>query len=175
MIKQAKKGDHHALSLLLQQNYSILFHYLLKITTNRSVTEDLVQETMLKCIQKIGMYEEKAKFSSWLISIASHLYMDQIRKQRTEKKYNEKFKQARGLKWKAMTSNEEWSELLDALCVLNEETRIPLILKHYYGYTYDEIGRMLKIPAGTAKSRVHNGLKFIREELDDHERKRGEA
>jgi RNA polymerase sigma-70 factor (ECF subfamily) len=34
---------------------------------------------------------------------------------------------------------------------------------------------MLKIPAGTAKSRVHNGVKFIREELEDHERKRGEA
>ncbi|MDM5336969.1 RNA polymerase sigma factor SigY [Fictibacillus enclensis] len=175
MIKQAKKGNQNALSLLLQQNYSILFHYLLKITLNRSVTEDLVQETMLKCIQKIELYEEKAKFSSWLISIASNLYMDQIRKQKTEKKYNEQIKQARSLKWKAAASNEEWPELLDALCILNEENRIPLILKHYYGYTYDEIGRMLKIPAGTAKSRVHNGVKFIREELEDHERKRGEA
>ncbi|MDN4524351.1 RNA polymerase sigma factor SigY [Fictibacillus fluitans] len=175
MIQQAKKGDQHALSLLLQQNYSILFHYLLKITMNRPLTEDLVQETMLKCIQKIGMYQEKAKFSSWLISIASHLYMDQIRKQKTEKKYNEQFKQARNLKWKAKTSNEEWSELLDALSLLNEEIRIPLVLKHYYGYTYDEIGTLLKIPTGTVKSRTHNGLKFIREELGDHERKRGDA
>ncbi|MCQ6266909.1 RNA polymerase sigma factor SigY [Fictibacillus sp. WQ 8-8] len=169
LVKKAKKGDQHSLSLLLQQNYSILFHYVLKITMNRSTAEDLVQETMLKCIQKIGLYEGKSKFSSWLISIASHLYIDQFRRKKTEQKYQEHEQASRNLKWKAAFINEEWNEVLDAVSLLNEETRTPLILKHYYGYTYDEIGNMLNIPAGTVKSRVHTGLRFIRKELAESE------
>ncbi|MCK6256000.1 RNA polymerase sigma factor SigY [Fictibacillus sp. KIGAM418] len=169
LVKKAKNGDQHSLSLLLQQNYSILFHYVLKITMNRSTAEDLVQETMLKCIQKIGLYEGKSKFSSWLISIASHLYIDQFRRKKTEQKYQEREQESRNLKWKAVFINEEWNEVLDTVSLLNEETRIPLILKHYYGYTYDEIGKMLNIPAGTVKSRVHTGLRFIRKELGESE------
>ncbi|MGG1575643.1 RNA polymerase sigma factor SigY [Fictibacillus sp. NRS-1165] len=169
VVKKAKKGDQHSLSLLLQQNYSFLFHYLLKITMNRSTAEDLVQETMLKCIQKIGLYKGKSKFSSWLISIASNLYIDQIRRKKTEQKFQEHEHDSRSLKWKAAFIDEEWNEALDALSLLREDTRVPLILKHYYGYTYEEIGSLLNIPAGTVKSRIHTGLTFIRKELSESE------
>lgn len=171
LIKKAKRGDQHALSILLQQHYTMLFHYLLKITMNRSTAEDLVQETMLKCIQKISLYQEKSKFSTWLISIGSHLYIDQIRKKKTEKKYQEAELATRSLKWKAASIGEEWNDVLEAIGNLKEETRIPIVLKHYYGYTYDEIGSMLKIPAGTVKSRVNNGIKAIREEMGADEQR----
>ncbi|WP_332604035.1 sigma factor-like helix-turn-helix DNA-binding protein, partial [Bacillus sp. S1(2024)] len=43
----------------------------------------------------------------------------------------------------------------------------PVLLRHYYGYTYAEIGVMLQIKEGTVKSRVHKGLQQIRKEWDD--------
>lgn len=44
-----------------------------------------------------------------------------------------------------------------------------VILKHYYGYSYEEIARMMRIAEGTVKSRVHNGLKRLRKELQENE------
>ena len=69
LIQQAKNGDTLALSKLLEQNYSFLVKYLMKITLHPQIAEDLTQETMMKSIEKIQLYNGKSKFSSWLITI----------------------------------------------------------------------------------------------------------
>jgi DNA-directed RNA polymerase specialized sigma24 family protein len=38
--------------------------------------------------------------------------------------------------------------------------------KHYYGFSYEEIARIVKVPEGTVKSRVHKGIKTVRKELN---------
>ena len=63
LIKQAKKGDTLALSKLLEQNYSFLVEYLMKITLHPEIAEDFSQETMMKSIEKIQLYNGKSKFS----------------------------------------------------------------------------------------------------------------
>ena len=73
LIRKAKKGDTLALSKLLQQNYSFLFKYLMKATLHPQIAEDLTQETMMKCIEKIQLYNGESKFSSWLITIGTNL------------------------------------------------------------------------------------------------------
>jgi RNA polymerase sigma-70 factor (ECF subfamily) len=73
------------------------------------------------------------------------------------------------MRWHAAQQNEEWSEAIDTLAQLPQEVRVPIILKHYYGYAYEEIAEMMDLPAGTVKSRIHNGLKQIRKEMDADE------
>ena len=73
LIRKAKKGDTLALSKLLQQNYSFLLKYLMKATLHPQIAEDLTQETMMKCIEKIQLYNGESKFSSWLITIGTNL------------------------------------------------------------------------------------------------------
>ena len=63
------------------------------------------------------------------------------------------------------SSGRDWPEALEALGRLKPDVRTPIVLKHYYGYSQDEIAAMLDIPAGTVKSRIHNGIKQLREEL----------
>lgn len=168
LIQKAKKGDTLALSKLLQQNYSFLVKYLMKVTLNPQIAEDLTQETMMKCIEKIQQYNGKSKFSSWLITIATNLYIDQQRRKKREKSWQEQA--LRKMKWQAGNRNEEWADVLDVLAEINEEIRMPIVLKHYYGYSYKEIGEIMGIAEGTVKSRVSNGLKSIRKELSEHER-----
>ncbi|MDQ0232586.1 RNA polymerase sigma factor SigY [Metabacillus malikii] len=168
LIQKAKKGDTLALSKLLQQNYSFLVKYLLKVTLHPQIAEDLTQETMMKSIEKIQLYNGESKFSSWLITIATNLYIDQQRRKKREKSWQEQA--LRKMKWQASNMNEEWADVLDVLATINEEIRMPIVLKHYYGYSYKEIGKMMGIAEGTVKSRVSNGLKSIRKELSEHER-----
>lgn len=168
MIRQAMLGDTVALSQLLQQHYAFVYRYLVKITLNPSQAEDLTQDTMARCIEKIKLYNGTSKFSSWLITIATRLLVDQGRRRRWERRWQEKEQQQtlRQLQWQsAHHTDEAWPDVLDALAELPRESRIPLILKHYYGYTYEEIGSMLDIAEGTVKSRVHNALKQLRKEL----------
>lgn len=169
LIRKAKKGDTLALSKLLQQNYSFLFRYLMKATLNPQISEDLTQETMMKCIEKIQLYNGESKFSSWLITIATNLFIDQQRRKKREKKWLEQEQALRKMKWNAANRNEEWTDVLDVLAQINEDIRMPIVLKHYYGYSYQEIGKMMGIAEGTVKSRVSNGLKRVRKELAELE------
>jgi RNA polymerase sigma-70 factor, ECF subfamily len=53
LIKNAKDGDHLAFSMLFKEHYPYLVKYLMKITMNSDTAEELAQETMEKCVQKI--------------------------------------------------------------------------------------------------------------------------
>ncbi|MBN6887681.1 RNA polymerase sigma-70 factor, ECF subfamily [Cytobacillus horneckiae] len=166
IIKKAKKGDHLAFASLFQQHYPILYKYLLKVTMNPDLSEELAQETMAKAIEKLPLFKGKSKFSTWLISIATNKYIDYHRKEKREKDWISDEEAYRKLKWRMESYNEDWNDALTELGKLSEGVRIPIILKHYYGYSYDEIGEMMNISAGTVKSRVHNGLTAVREGLN---------
>jgi RNA polymerase sigma-70 factor, ECF subfamily len=168
-VKKAQKGDHLAFAVLFKENYPFLVKYLMKVTMNPDYSEELAQETMTKCIQKIQLYNGKSKFSTWLIAIATNTYIDQCRKKKYEKKWQEQEVIDRKIKWHFESRNEEWNDALGALGKLSDEVRIPIVLKHYYGYSYEEIAELMKISAGTVKSRVHNGLIAVRKELKINE------
>ncbi|TCP52342.1 RNA polymerase sigma (SigY) subunit [Tumebacillus sp. BK434] len=170
LIRLAVRGDAVALSLLMQQHYSFLMKYLIKVTLNPTLAEDVTQETMIKCIEKIHLYNGKAKFSSWLITIATNLYIDDLRKKKREQNWQEQEQSLRKMRWQATQHQEDWPLVLDALGGLSEDVRLPIILKHYYGYSYDEIAEIMQLAAGTVKSRIHNGLKSLRKELSPDDR-----
>lgn len=169
LIREAQQGSRTALSILLQQNYGFLMKYLLKITMQPAAAEDLAQETMLRCMEKIKLYNGSSKFSSWLITIASRMYIDGLRKKKRETLWQEQEQALRKLRWQMERAGGDWPDVLEALAGLSEEMRVPIILKHYYGYAYEEIADMLELPPGTVKSRVHNGLKSLRKELAEHD------
>ncbi|MNI20981.1 RNA polymerase sigma factor SigY [compost metagenome] len=169
LIQQALHGDNLALSMLLQRHYSFLLKYLVKITLNTQLAEDLTQETMIKSIEKIKLYNGTSKFSSWLITIATNLFIDHQRRKKREQLWQEQEQALRKIRWESEYRNEDWPLVLDTLAEIKADVRIPVILKHYYGYSYDEIGSMMNIPEGTAKSRVHHGLQLLRKELGPHE------
>ncbi|WNS43002.1 RNA polymerase sigma factor SigY [Paenibacillus sp. MMS20-IR301] len=167
-ISRAQQGDAAALAALLQEHYSFLYKYLIKATMDPSLAEELAQDTMVRCMEKIGTYNGASAFSSWLITIASRLYIDRKRRWKREAKWQEE-QGVRSIRWRFESRDMEWSEVLDALSRLSAAQRMAVLLKHYYGYGYDEIGGMLQIPSGTVKSRVAAGLNQLRRELDENE------
>ena len=170
MIQEAQRGNAAALAELLRDHYAFLHKYLLKVTLDPSLAEDICQDTMLRSMEKITSYNGSSSFSSWLITIATRLYIDRMRRRNREKEWMIRQEQGiRSIRWQFESHNEEWSEVLDALSRLPSAQRVAVLLKHYYGYGYEEIGAMLQIPEGTAKSRVGYGLRQLRKELGEDE------
>lgn len=163
-IAEAQAGDDGALASLLSEHYTYLYKYMLKVSMDPELAEDICQDTMVRCMEKIGSYNGSSSFSSWLVTIATRLYIDRMRRRGRERRYVQE-QGLRSLRWRFESRNEAWSDVMEVLAGLPAERRIPLLLKHYYGYSYDEIGAMLQIPAGTAKSRVSYGLNQLRKEL----------
>lgn len=169
LIRLAQRGDNAALAELLHSHYAFVGKYLLKITLQPHLADDLTQDTMLRAMEKINLYNGKSKFSSWLITLATRLYIDGERKKKRERRYAEQEHALRELRWRTEHRDDNWPELLDALGRLAPAIRLPLILKHYYGYAYAEISGMLDIPEGTAKSRIHEGMRRLRKEMANDE------
>ncbi len=162
------------LANLLREHYAFVFHYLLKITMDRPVAEDMAQETIIRAIERIDRYDGSSKFSTWLITIGTRLFLDVVRRRKRETAILKEEARMSAFQWETVSRGAEWTELMACLEKMGREERMPLVLKHYYGFTYEEIGEMMALPAGTVKSRVHHSIRKIREEWgDDDENRQG--
>ncbi|MDF2605864.1 MAG: sigY [Bacillales bacterium] len=167
LIKCAQQGDDDAFALLYKKYFDFVYKYLIKITMNTHLSEEITQEAMTKSYINLSYYNGKAKFSTWLITIATNTYTDYLRKRKRERFFfwQKSEELTTNLKWHVTNNGIEWSELIEALSKLEDEYKMPLILKHYYGYSYDDIAEILNIKEGTVKSRVHYGSEKLRKEL----------
>lgn len=166
LIKMAQRGDKRALEKLLQDNYSILKGYLIKMTLNESLADDITQETMLKAILNIKKYEPKSKFSTWLITVATNHYRDQLRKDKKLVYNNEdhELPDSRDLE-ETVINKIQGDKLKEILKELPEDKRMVFILKHYYGYSYEEIAKIVGCPLGTVRSRLHYCINSIKSQM----------
>ena len=165
LIKLAKKGDKRAIEVLVQRNYPILKGYMQKITLDPEVAADLTQETMIKAIAKIKKFKEQSKFSTWLITIGTNLYRDYLRKQRRLVLVDDPAVFEQQLEVQSVSTAEV--DFVDGLLArLPEEKRAVLILKHYFGYNYEEISEILDCPLGTVKSRMYYCLEYLQHRME---------
>ncbi len=175
LIKRAKKGNNEALSHLIQHHYNFIMNYITKISLDRNLAEDLTQDTCYKIIKKFNTYNEtKASLSTWMIQVAINTYKDYCRKEKTKlsfldllkKEASEESSPVFGMGNSATEMPSEGIiDLKEALARIGPDHRIPLVLKYYYGYEQSEIASLMGIPIGTVKSRLSNGLKYVRKEL----------
>lgn len=164
LIKEALAGGEQALAVLLQENYPKVVGYFIKLTQDPELARDLTQETMVKAIKKLPKYRGAAKFSSWLIAIGSNLYRDELRKRKVVEKNRPSPGETDN---KGDQEGEMKADIKRALLRLSAEKRVPLILKYYYDYSYQEIAAVLKIPVGTVRSRLHSAVRQLREALTE--------
>lgn len=171
LVRAAQRGDAVALARLLQQHYLYVKKYLVTVTLDRSLAEDLTQETMIRAIQRIGQFSGRSQFGTWLVAIATRLYLDTLRRHRREERaYSERAAlEPGGAVVGGSGPDSDWQEVLERLRLLPRDVALPVVLKHYYGYSYEEIAGLMDLPVGTVKSRVHNGVRLLRKGLSGDE------
>jgi len=165
LIEKAQSGDKKSLEVLLYDNYKIVYGYLLKLTMNEEITKDITQEVMVKAILNIKKFKGNSKFSTWLISIASNIYKDMLKKDKKVSRVDiEKtlIKNTQSLE-DDIINKDTVKRIGEVLLKLPEEKRMVFILKNHFNYSYKEISKILKCPVGTVRSRLHYCIKKIRD------------
>ena len=156
-----------ALNNLLQDNYKKLFGFTIKMTTNENVAEEITQETLLKAVLNIKAYKNKSSFSTWLIQISINTYRDYLRKTKhvdsiEDHSHLEAYENVEN----EVLSNLNFQKAIKELREIPYKKRTALILKHYYGYSLEEIAAMMNSPVGTIKSRINKCIEYLQKVME---------
>ncbi|AWC34196.1 RNA polymerase sigma factor [Bacillus cytotoxicus] len=165
-----QNGDKQAGEKLYVLIKPALYTFLYRFNRNEQLSIDLVQDTFLMLERKKHMYEvEKGKVKTYLFQIGYRLMINKLNRR---KKWHSLLPFFVPIQEKEF-SQEDRITVREAMLKVPEDQRAVLILSYYHDMPQKEIAQVLSIPVGTVKSRLHNGIKKLKQllEVDDIERK----
>lgn len=166
IISGCKRGEAESFSQLIDMYASRCYGYFYRLTGNRDVSEELLSELFVKLVGKIGSFRG-GFFDGWLFKVASNVFRDHLRgKQRRRRAVEAKKEQMAVGTGESKDSGDERDNLGVQLGKLDEDTRELIILRFYSQMSFKQIAAMRGEPIGTTLSKVHRGLKRLRELME---------
>ncbi|MGN0583042.1 MAG: RNA polymerase sigma factor [Oscillospiraceae bacterium] len=137
------------------------------LCSNYADADDLFQETWLKVIKNFGKYDSSKDFEKWLVSICINTYKNMVRSRKRLIQFDtsEQLDIFLSSIPDSDAENEEYKELIEIIGELPEKYKIILALRYFNDYSEKETAKILKIPAGTVKSRLNKAKILIRRRL----------
>jgi len=171
-----KRQDPELLDHLIEIYQHRLLRYLLFLTGKREVAEDLFQETWMRVLLRGGQYNGKARFDTWLFTIARNLVIDLSRK-RTMASLDEMSEGGDDERpfeiamegpspLEQFQSRENSAEVGEVLLKLEPTYREVLVLRFYEELSLEEIAGVTRAPLSTVKSRLYRGLAALKPEME---------
>jgi RNA polymerase sigma-70 factor (ECF subfamily) len=171
LILRCKEGDSLAFGQLIKNYRKQLFTYLLRLSGNKDMAEDLLQDTLTKAWHGLPKYEEKNKFSSWLFSIAHNIAMDAYRKKKVREvvsTYDEIPERSLIINQEhALEAEELKNTIVDSLSQIPEKQRSVFLMRQHSGMSFKEISDSTGQPLNTVLSHMHYATKKLRKILRD--------
>jgi RNA polymerase sigma-70 factor (ECF subfamily) len=154
-----------------------IYNFAYRITFNEDDAKDLVQETYLKAFRFIDSFQKGTNAKAWLFRILKNSFINEFRKkskepakvdyQEVETYYNsEDIDQPITSDLRVEAIKEKiGDEVSVAINSLDIDFRTVIILCDLEGFTYEEMAKILDIPIGTVRSRLHRARNLLREKL----------
>lgn len=167
IIAGCKDGEPESFSKLIDIYSGRLYGYFYRLTGSKETSDDLLSELFVKLVEKISRYRG-GSFNGWLFKIASNIFHDYLRDKQRQRKILSSRKEQ--LESEKQDGKERYDERFDNLQVqlgkLEEDTRELIMLRFYSQVSFKEIAAMRSEPIGTTLSKVHRGLKKLRELME---------
>lgn len=178
LISLCKKGDISAFEALVIKYQKRMFNIAYRMTGDYEDACEIAQDAFVSAYRNIRNFGEKARFSTWLYSIVINLAKNRLKQLKSLNKYgcssiDDPIATDDGEIKLELASNEpsalerlEEKDIQERVqeCIsrLDIEYRDIIILRDINGFSYDEIGNMLKMPEGTVKSRLSRARESIK-------------
>jgi RNA polymerase sigma-70 factor (ECF subfamily) len=180
LLAAYQQGDPAAFEALLRRHRAALFTFLLRMLGHREKAEDLAQETFLRIVKGAQAWEQRARFQTWLFTIARNLCVDEARRDR--------FRRAESLDADGPSGEPPLVDsvpgagidplrgaesarlrpiLQRALLSVPVEQRVVFVLREQAGVPFREIAAMVGANENTVKSRMRYALEGLRKALAD--------
>jgi len=173
-----KRQETGLLDELIQRYQHRLLRYLLYLTSSRELAEDLFQEVWMRVLMRGGQFNGKARFDTWLFTIARNLVID-YRRKRTLASLDElvdgtndddrpvtfEISDEQPTPFDRLASREDAQRVAEALLELDTVYREVLVLRFHEDMSLQEIAAVTRAPLSTVKSRLYRGLASIKPRL----------
>ncbi|MCL2287060.1 MAG: RNA polymerase sigma factor [Firmicutes bacterium] len=168
LIKQCLAGDQFGFEELVNRYKNLVYSIILRQTKNKEEANDLAQDVFLKIYRNLESYTSDFKFSTWVMRITSNHIIDQHRKKKMETVSYEAYTSEGGTVGisaspEAEYIKQEQSERINKIISgLPEIYRVPVVLYHQHGLSYQEISDKTGEPVSKIKNRIFRGRKLLK-------------
>jgi RNA polymerase sigma-70 factor (ECF subfamily) len=182
LMQAYKKGDAKAFERLLARHKKAVYNFCFRMLGERTAAEDALQEVFLRVVRSAKDWEQNAKFTTWLYTIARNHCIDALRKAT--------YRKTASLDQALQEGEEPGSTLGDrvsddqsvtpdrgaeslrlreklssAIASLSEDQREVFIMREYAGMPFKDIATVVGVPENTVKSRMRYALEHLRAHL----------
>ncbi len=164
LVHRAKRGDTDAFEAIVRNYQNFAYRTAYGVTQNHVDAKDVVQESFVKVFVSLHTLKEERTFPTWLARIIVRTGVDWLAIHRRARDVH--------MDLTNIPSNQRESQSVDTridvqrgLALLSMEHRTALLLRDVQGFAYEDIAKILDIPIGTVRSRIHNARQQLRRTL----------
>lgn len=172
LIRAAQAGDRDAVVALLRQIETHVYRTAFYFLGNEHDAMDASQEAMLKIYTKLGSYEEKAKFKTWVQRIVTNVCIDKYRRAKPTvsiEAHDMVFSAGNQVE-EQVVANSTAREIRAAIDRLPDGQRAVVVLRYLQEFSYKEIADALQLPLNTVKSYLFRARQQLQAMLEEQQK-----
>ena len=164
LVYEVLHGSRSSFEILIERYQNKIYGMILQMTNDREIAKDLTQDVFIKAYTSLGKFNFKYRFFSWLYRIAINETINHLKSRR----HFESLDKARDIAaeddgLKGITGENPM--LKDALLGLKDSYRSVILLKYYFGLSYEEIAETMGLSTAKVKDRLFNARMTLRDKL----------
>ena len=163
LVRRYLDGDTNAFAILVYRHQTRVYNLCLRVIGDPDDAADAAQEAFLTALRKLGQFRGDAAFTTWMHRVTVNACYDLLRKQRRQPLLRLATDEDRPESEPGPPIPDHADEVagtrdaVAALASVPEEFRVALVLADIQDLPYEQIAKVLDVPIGTVKSRVHRG------------------
>lgn len=164
----ARLGDTEAFAELVRRHQGKILLLQRRLTREPALAEDLSQETFLRAWQKLSTFSGTGSFAGWLASLSYNVFLQDRRsrkRQRAEIALDDVAPAGLIDSGDGAADGSVLADLERLLSALDREDQIIMVLFYAHGLSATELGRVVRMPSGTVKARIHRAKARLRERI----------
>lgn len=167
LVERLQQGDPGAIDEVVDRYQKQLYCFIVRLVNDKTVAEDIFQDTWLRVIRNIRFFRGEARFSTWLFQIALNLCRN-LARQKARRSFVP-LEEAADL---AEDPEVDAVKILQAQKVRNMVSSLPvkmrevIVLRYYHDFSDMEIAEITGNPSGTVKSRLHRATLMLRSKIE---------
>jgi RNA polymerase sigma-70 factor (ECF subfamily) len=176
LMLRVRDGDDTSFALLLERHRRPVVHFLYRMVPNQGISEELAQEVFLRVYRSRASYEPTAKFTTWLFRIATHLALNWIRDNKSEKNQESLSEELiEGVERQVtdrqptveaqMVNESRLEEVRQAIDALPGKQRAAVVMHKFQDLEYTQIARALSCSESAVKSLLFRAYETLRGRL----------
>ena len=167
VLRKAQRGDERAFSIIVRTYEQPVYNYVLRLTGDRALSEDLTQEVFLRVYQGLAGFSLRSRFTTWLFQVTKNRVLDELRALERRPRAVVALEDIPPLE--VVDAPAERAETIDAVWRavedLNPDLKMALLLRDVVGLPYAEIAETLEITLATVKWRIYKAREEVQAAL----------